>query len=77
MGKNKIDCQIIHGGLTPLIQSMDAHANNPFKSSMRDKWETWLESGKAEFAKGGKRKRASYELIANWVYETWTTTVSK
>ena len=44
---------------------------------MRDKWETWLESERAEFTKGGKRERASYELIANWFYETWNTTVSK
>ena len=56
---------------------MDTHVNKSFKTSMRDKWENWLENGNVEFTKGGKRKPASYDLIGKWVHEAWITVGTK
>ena len=42
---------------------------------MRKKWESWLQYGKHEYTKSGKRKRASYEMICGWVQEVWITLV--
>ena len=32
---------IIHGGMTPLLQFLDTHVNRPFKDIMKEKWEDW------------------------------------
>ena len=36
---------------------------------MKEKWEDWIENGDAEFTESGNRKRASYQLVAEWVDE--------
>ena len=38
---------------------------------MRQQWEDWLANGEKEFTRSGRRKRASYEQVANWVVEAW------
>ena len=63
------DVDIIHGGMTPLLQFLDTHVNKPFKDGMKEKWEDWIENGDAEFTESGNRKRASYQLVAEWVDE--------
>ena len=55
--------------MTPLLQWLDVVIHKPFKDMLKDFWEEWLDTGRAEFTKSGNRKRASYELIANWVME--------
>ena len=45
--------------------------NKPFKDSLKDQWEEWLDNGKEEFTKCGKRSRASYEMVAQWVHKAW------
>jgi Fe-S cluster assembly scaffold protein SufB len=57
--------------MTPLLQTVDFHWNKRFKSSMRSKWIDWLRSGEKEVTKSGKRKRASYDLVADWVSQSW------
>ena len=61
--------KIIHGGMTPLLQFLNTHVNKPFKEIMKEKWEDWI--GEAEFTKKGNRKRASYQLVAQWADDTW------
>ena len=63
--------KIIHGGMTPLLQFLDTHVNKPFKDSMKEKWEDWIVNGEAEFTEKGNRKRASYQLVAEWADGTW------
>ena len=63
--------KIIHGGMTPLLQFLDTHVNKPFKDSMKEKWEDWIVNGEAEFTEKGNRKRASYQLVAEWADDTW------
>ena len=68
---SKINYKIINEGLTPLIQFLDTHVNKPFKSAMCEKWEDWIENGEIEYTKIGKRKKASYQMICEWVAEVW------
>ena len=34
-------------------------------------WLNWLAEGEQECTRSGKRKSASYEMIARWVSESW------
>ena len=38
---------------------------------MNEKWEDWIVNGEAKFREKGKRKRASYKLVAEWADDTW------
>ena len=57
--------------MTPLLQFQDTHVNKPFKDRMRDEWEAWIESTKVEYTASGNRKRASYQLVAEWADKIW------
>ena len=63
--------KIIHVGMTPLLQFLDAHINKPFKDIMKEKWEDWIVNGEAEFTEKENRKLASYQLVAEWADDTW------
>ena len=63
--------KIINGGTTPLLKFLDTHVNKPFKDIMKGKWEDWIVNGEAEFTEKGNIKRASYQLVAEWVDDTW------
>ena len=65
------DVKYIDSEMTPLLQFLDTHVNKPFKDSLKDQWEEWLDNGKEEFTKSGKRRRASYEMVAQWVHKAW------
>ena len=38
---------------------------------MKEKWQDWIVNGEAEFTEKGNRKRASYQLVAEWADNTW------
>ena len=71
--KEKTRLAYIPGGMTPLLQPLDSHLNKPFKdaNAMRRRWEEWLLNGDREYTRTGKRKGASYEMVAQWVSEAW------
>ncbi|CAG8763408.1 16116_t:CDS:1, partial [Acaulospora morrowiae] len=66
-----LDVLEIPGGTTSVLQPPDVSVNKPFKSGMRKRWEEWIEKGKKEFTTKGNRKKASYELVCEWISETW------
>ena len=74
--KCNTECNIIDGGMTPLLQLIDTHINKSFKDILKVKWTEWIASGVEEFTHQGNRRRASYELIANWIFETWKSVVN-
>ena len=38
---------------------------------MNEKQEDWIVNGEAEFSEKGSRKRALYQLVAEWADDTW------
>ena len=65
------ECKFIDVGMTPFLQFLDTHVNKPFKDILKERWAEWIASGTEEFTKQGNRRRASYETICQWVFETW------
>ena len=64
----------IDGGLTSILQFIDTtHINKSFQSKMRELWEAWLTEGGVEYTRTGKRKHASYEMVAEWVLNAWNS----
>jgi hypothetical protein len=57
--------------MIPVLQPADCHSNKVFKTSMKQRWVSWLHAGVLEYTKTGKRKRASYNMVAQWVDESW------
>jgi hypothetical protein len=59
---------VIPGRLTKFLQPLDVSMNKPFKENLRKCWEAWMcNSEAAEYTNNGRRKRASYALVAKWV----------
>ena len=71
LSRNKTDTLKIEGGMTPVLSPLDTHINRSVKSMTRKKWEDWFSDGEVVLTKTGKRKRASYEMVATWVSESW------
>ena len=65
------ELKYIHSGMTPLLQFLDVYINKAFKDQLKDQYEVWIDEGKKEYTAIGKRKRASYEDIVEWVNTTW------
>ena len=71
LGDTNTMTEIIDGGMTPLLQFIDTHINKPFKDHLRNKWNEWKTGGEIQFTASGQRKRASYEIVLNWVNGAW------
>ncbi|CAG8785957.1 28829_t:CDS:2, partial [Dentiscutata erythropus] len=66
-----LDLLEIPGGTTSVLQSPDVSINKLFKNRMRQRWEEWIDKEKVVLTKNGNRKKASYELVSEWVSKTW------
>ncbi|CAG8627368.1 9882_t:CDS:1, partial [Ambispora leptoticha] len=66
-----LDILEIPGGTTCVLQPLDVSVNKPFKNGMQRRWEEWMDRGKVVLTKKGNHKKASYELVCEWVSETW------
>ena len=71
--ENNIDIMYIGGGLTSILQFIDTRINKCFKGKMKDMWEAWLSEGEVEYTRTGTRKRAPYEMVAQWVWHAWNS----
>ncbi|OOY49140.1 hypothetical protein BOV97_13080 [Solemya velum gill symbiont] len=69
--KGWIDESGCSGGMTPVLQPLDVGINKPLKDSMKQFWNEWMISGKAELTKGGKRRPPSKELLVDWLHKSW------
>jgi hypothetical protein len=68
----KLEMAIIPGGCTKFMQAADVVWNTPFKSLLRNHYDTWLsESSCHEYTKGGNMKPPSRRLLCNWVKLSW------
>lgn len=65
------DYKYIDTGMTPLLQFLDSHINKPFKDGLKEKWQDWTDSGECEYTDAGNRRRASYTMVAEWVFDVW------
>ena len=71
LGGTNTTTEIIDDGMTPLLQLTDTHINKPFKDHLRTKWNEWMTGGKIQFTASGKCKRASYDMVFNWINDVW------
>ncbi|CAG8646940.1 23241_t:CDS:2 [Gigaspora margarita] len=53
------------------IQPLDICINKPFKDQMHEKWQNWMVLGGFELTKKENLKRALYDLICQWIVESW------
>ncbi|CAG8639559.1 9165_t:CDS:2, partial [Ambispora leptoticha] len=66
-----LDVLEIPGRTTCVLQPPDVSVNKPFKNAITRRWEKWMDEGKGGLTKKRNLKKASYELICEWVSETW------
>ena len=71
LGGTNTTTEIIDDGMTPLLQLIDTHINKPFKDHLRTKWNEWMTGGEIQFTASGKCKRASYDMVFNWINDVW------
>ena len=63
---------VIPGGLTRFLQPLDISVNKPFKDNLKAHWEEWMsDSRNDQFTLSGRKKRASYETVAEWVKKSF------
>ena len=57
--------------MTPLLQFLDSHVDKSFKGGSKEKWQEWIDLGERENTEAGNRGRASYTMVAEWVFDLW------
>ena len=54
------------------LQPLDISVNRAFKVALLVQWEAWMTSGEKSFTKTGRRRRASYGQVCQWVLTAWS-----
>ena len=63
---------IIPGGLTCKLQPLDVSVNHPFKTYIRQEWESWMRSDSHSYTPTGRQKRATYSEVCGWIVRAWS-----
>ena len=71
LGGTNTTTKIIDGSMTALLQFIDTHINKPCKDHLRNKSNKWMTGDEIQFTASSKCKRASYEMVVNWVNDVW------
>ena len=66
-----VDCAIIPGGFTSLIQGPDVSWNKPFKGSLRDQYDEWLRVGEKTYTAAGNVRAVSKTVLCDMVVKAW------
>ena len=67
LGGTNTTTETIDGGMTALLQFIDTHFNKPFKDHLPNKLNKWIRGSKIQITASGKGKRASSDMVVNWV----------
>lgn len=69
--RHNTDLVIIPGGMTSILQPMDAVVNKPFKAALKVKWAEWMINGEHTFTKGGNMRKVDMPTICQWIVSAW------
>jgi hypothetical protein len=65
------DLVVIPGGMTSILQALDAVVNKPFKDYLREQYEDWIINNQHEYTRAGNIKKPSIRLICEWILKAW------
>ena len=67
----EIDLLIIPGGCPGKIQVPDVSWNKPFKKSIVESYDHWVENGAKSYTPKGNIRAASKTVLCDWVVKAW------
>ena len=54
------------------MQPLDVSMNKPFKTGLRQRWQSWMASDEPKpCTKGGNPKAPALDMLAQWVLDSW------
>ena len=62
---------VIPGGCTKYLQTFDDLANKPFKASIMEQYDQWMEHGEKSYTRYGNMKAVSKTTMCDWVVKAW------
>ena len=66
-----IECVLIPGGMTSMLQHLVVSINKPFKDRMRAKWQNWMLAGQHSFTSGRHIRKVRLDKIYRWNSDAW------
>ena len=69
--EQNIDCAVIPGGCTGLIQAPDVSWNKPFKTSIREQYDEWMATGEKSYTAAGNMRAMSKSKLCDVVVKAW------
>ena len=61
----------IPSGCTKQLQYLNVSANKPFKASIMEQYDEWMEHGEKSYTRYGNMKAASKTTMCDWVVKAW------
>jgi hypothetical protein len=67
---NNTEIAVIPGGLTLILQPLDACLNEPFNDHMREQWNNWMISNEMFYKKSGAMHAASLDVLCDFMIKS-------